>query len=96
MKHKHEENHKIAFWVILFIVVFIMCCFLPDVKRKNNKEIITQYDIDPITQISHFRYDDNKKEMTTVSFGSPEEDMLVCIDARGNRNFKKVIVIEEK
>ena len=91
-----KENRKLVFWVIVFVVVFVVCCILPDVKRKSNTEVITQYEVDQLTEISHFKYDKGKKDMTVISFGSSEEDMLVCIDAKGYRNFKKIIIVEEK
>lgn len=85
----------IVYTVIVLIGGVISVVMLQEEQdAKNKREVLTH--ICNIDQTTYTTSEDTKKEMTSVTFGSTDEEILLSIDMPGHHKIKKVIVIEER
>ena len=85
-----NQKLKIYFSIGSILVLFFVIGIISMIMTVKNNGYRTIFEIKK-NQISYVE----NTNMTVVSFGSPEDNMLICIDAKGKRNIKKIIIYEE-
>ena len=86
-----DRKLKIYFSIGVILLLFFVIGIIDMMMTVKINGYRTIFEIKK-NQISYVE----NTNMTVVSFGSPEDNMLICIDAKGKRNIKKIIVVEEK